>query len=303
MTCFSFSETTISPTIVFSWRAKVLAIALLFLTLITTVSTAPTDSGKRQAVKLPLLASSKYFYEAGSGSELGHYDQRYFAGAPVSYEVKGDTLRHMIRAYLTTFRQQNIDTWIAHGTLIGWYWNGRLLPWDWDLDVQVTGNTMAYLRENLNMTIHNYTAEAEDGSTIFRQYLLDVNPHSVEKFRGDGLNIIDARWIDVRNGLFIDITALHDTQPEIWGDKNGHYYATGELLPLRNTTFEDVPALIPHSYVSILAAEYGRTVLTSTNHQGCVPFSTTTATYTNFFLVTNGILLKSSGSRMTISKN
>ena len=32
----------------------------------------------------------------------------------------------MIRAYLTFFRENNMDTWIAHGTLLGWWWNGKV---------------------------------------------------------------------------------------------------------------------------------------------------------------------------------
>jgi len=256
---------------IFPRWTKILVGAVLSLALCTTVATIPTEFRNQNTVKAPLPNSAKYFHEAGYGNELGHYDHRYFAGAPVSYEIKLDTLQHMIRAYLTTFRLENVDTWIAHGTLIGWYWNGKLLPWDWDLDVQVTGNTMGYLRENLNMTYHNYTSEAEDGSPIFRQYLLDVNPHSSEELLGNGLNIIDARWIDVRNGLFIDITAVRETQfrtdSDIWSDKNGHYYTKEEVFPLRNTTFEGVPALIPHSYADILVEEYGQTVLTSTKHQ------------------------------------
>jgi len=251
---------------------KILLVALLSFALIISAATIPTDSRKQHAVKTLLLESGKYFHEAGPGYELGHYDHRYFAGAPASYEVKGDTLQHMIRAYLTTFNEKNVDTWIAHGTLIGWYWNSKLLPWDWDVDVQVTGNTMAYLRGNLNMTFHNYTGEAKDGSPISRQYLLDVNPHSVDEYFEDGQNIIDARWIDVNNGLFIDITAVRETRPKtnpgVLNDKNSHYYSEGELFPLRNSTFEGVPALVPYSYVSILTEEYGRAVLTSTTHQG-----------------------------------
>jgi hypothetical protein len=33
----------------------------------------------------------------------------------------------MVRAYLTFFREKKMDTWIAHGTLLGWWWNGQVL--------------------------------------------------------------------------------------------------------------------------------------------------------------------------------
>lgn len=56
---------------------------------------------------------------------LGHYDSRYFHGV-VDYDTRTDTLHHMIRAYLLFFREQGLETWIAHGTLLGWWWNGKV---------------------------------------------------------------------------------------------------------------------------------------------------------------------------------
>jgi hypothetical protein len=233
----------------------------------------------RLRVQNPQTPDGKYFHEPGGNDALGHYDIRYFLGQPVSYEVRSDTLHHMVRAYLTTFRERNVETWIAHGTLLGWWWNGKILPWDWDVDVQVSASTLTWLGKNLNMTMHNYTATAEDGTEIHRQYLLDINPNSKERDRGDGMNVIDARWIDVRNGLFIDITGLSETspstQPGIWVCKNYHRYRTRDLYPMRETVFEGVPALVPYSFDKILTEEYSGRALTSTFHEGSVsPLST-----------------------------
>jgi len=231
------------------------------------VARNPSEQGSA-----PSPSDLKYFHEPGGDDSLGHYDTRYFTGESVSYEVRGDTLYHMIRAYLSTFREQNIETWIAHGTLLGWWWNGKILPWDWDLDVQVSASTLVWLGENLNMTMHNYTATAEDGSPIHREYLLDVNPNSVERVRGNGMNVIDARWIDVRNGLFIDITALSETErqtsPGVWACKNYHRYHTSDLYPLRETVFEGVLASVPYSFDRILTQEYSGRALTSTFYEG-----------------------------------
>ncbi|APA13546.1 hypothetical protein sscle_11g083160 [Sclerotinia sclerotiorum 1980 UF-70] len=215
---------------------------------------------------------TKYFHEPGGDDSLGHYDIRYFQGNPVSYEEKQDSLRFLIKSYLTTFRERNIETWIAHGTLLGWWWNGKIMPWDWDLDTQVSAATLAWLGENMNMTMHNYTGRGEDGSTITREYLLDINPNHVERVRGDGMNVIDARWIDVRNGLFIDITGLAEvspsTQPGIWSCKNYHRYRTRDIYPLRETEFEGVPALVPYSFDRVLTDEYSPRALTKTLHEG-----------------------------------
>ena len=67
----------------------------------------------------------KYFHEPG-GSELGnHYDSRYHHGIQ-DYADKKDTQLHMLRAYLTFFREESLETWLAHGTLLGWWWNGKV---------------------------------------------------------------------------------------------------------------------------------------------------------------------------------
>lgn len=60
------------------------------------------------------------------GNQLGHYDRRYFKKI-VSDEERTETQLHMVRAYLEWFREKGLDTWIAHGTLLGWWWNGKVL--------------------------------------------------------------------------------------------------------------------------------------------------------------------------------
>jgi|TARA_R110002003_G_scaffold1048_21_gene22354 phosphorylcholine metabolism protein LicD len=217
---------------------------------------------------------------------LGHYDRRYFHGV-VTDEERTDTQAHMIRAYLTFFRSHGLDTWIAHGTLLGWWWNGKVLaeflvlqyctdirkrlPWDYDLDTQVSFATLKRLGETYNQTKYQYTSS--DGKTK-REYLIDVNPWIWERVRGNGMNIIDARWIDVRNGLFIDITGLSETRPDthpgVWSCKNYHDYKIEELYPMRESMFEGVMARVPYAYDKILTDEYHTTALVNTNFNGSV---------------------------------
>jgi hypothetical protein len=85
---------------------------------------SPADTLQKRGEK---KGDHKYFHEPGGDDILGHYDTRYFHGV-VSYEERTDTLTHMIRAYLNTFRELGLETWIAHGTLLGWWWNGKV--WD-----------------------------------------------------------------------------------------------------------------------------------------------------------------------------
>jgi hypothetical protein len=210
----------------------------------------------------------KYFHEAGSDVTLGHYDKRYFHGI-VSDTERRDTQSHMVRAYLNFFREHELDTWIAHGTLLGWWWNGKRLPWDTDLDTQVSDSTLQHLGAVYNQTRYPYVSF--DGA-VQREYLLDVNPWIWERVRGDGANIIDARWVDTRNGLFIDITGLAethpDTKPGIWSCKNYHRYHTSELYPMRETIFEGVSAKVPYNYDKILVDEYKEKALVDVEFAG-----------------------------------
>ncbi|KAF2964029.1 hypothetical protein GQX73_g9552 [Xylaria multiplex] len=79
--------------------------------------------------------------------------------------------------------------------------------------------------------------------------------------KGNGANVIDARWIDTSNGMFIDITGLRERDiersPGVWSCKNNHRYRTDELWPLRRTEFEGAEAWIPYAFDKVLADEYG----------------------------------------------
>ncbi|OJJ49879.1 hypothetical protein ASPZODRAFT_128436 [Penicilliopsis zonata CBS 506.65] len=210
-------------------------------------------------------AEYKYFHEPGRDDILGHYDVRFFT-EPVATEERTETLTHMVRAYLNFFTENDLETWIAHGTLLGWWWNGKILPWDWDIDTQVPDTTLARLGDDFNQTIVSYTSADKK---VKRKYLLDINPWSRQRERGKGHNIIDARWIDIKTGLYIDITGLSrlnpETEPDIWQCKNFHKYKVQDIYPLRKTTFEGTAAMVPFLYDSILTDEYSLRSLTATN--------------------------------------
>lgn len=218
------------------------------------------------------VGTPKYFHEPGGNDELGHYDERYFAGM-VGYDDHLVNLRHLVRSYLTVFRAIGVDTWLAHGTLLGWWWNGQIMPWDYDLDTQVTASSLLYLGEHYNRTMHEYRyLDPETNEERTKVYLLDVNPNIVERERGNGMNVIDARWIDTSTGMFIDITGLAERDPSrapgVWACKNNHRYKTTQLYPMRETEFEGVPALVPYEFDTMLVEEYGKKSLVTTNWQG-----------------------------------
>ncbi|PSK60434.1 Protein MNN4 [Elsinoe australis] len=204
----------------------------------------------------------KYFHEAHFHH---HYDGR-FAKSEVPYAERRETLIALIQSYLATMNEIGAETWIMHGSLLGWWWNKKIMPWDTDLDVMVSEQSADHLAKYYNMTVHHYKHE---GWNIGRDYMLEMNPYYTNTSIYDGLNKIDGRWVDMASGLFIDITVLHqDLEAQAAGHvgalfcKDNHTFTMDSIFPLRESVFENTPCLIPYSYTEILLEEYGPDSLT-----------------------------------------
>jgi hypothetical protein len=144
----------------------------------------------------------------------------------------------------------------------------QLLPWDWDVDTQVRDTTLVRLANEFNQTMSHYVSADKKYE---REYMLDINPWAYFRDNGPGHNIIDARWIDTTNGLYIDITALSvfdpRSKPDQWECKNHHKYKTEDLFPLRESSFEGVVSMVPYKYQEMLLEEYSLKSLTRTNYE------------------------------------
>ncbi|KAL3481874.1 LicD family-domain-containing protein [Aspergillus californicus] len=207
----------------------------------------------------------KYFQEPGSDQLHAHYDSRFYK-EPVPKEQRAPTLTHIVHSYFDYFNNNGLETWIAHGTLLGWWWNGKIMPWDWDIDTQVSEATLFRLADQFNGTVVQYNTT---DPVAEHSYLLDVNPWARQRDRGKGANIIDARWIDMKTGLYIDITGLSrldKDRPDEWGCKNYHKYMINDIYPLRQSTFENVAAKVPYSFEAVLTDEYHAKALTEPHH-------------------------------------
>ncbi|KAK1754622.1 mannosylphosphate transferase [Echria macrotheca] len=220
----------------------------------------------------------KYFIEPGTSESLTHYDARFFASVLPLGPLRTQALHSLIKSYLLTLTSLQVPTWLAHGTLLGWFWNGRIMPWDWDLDVQLSSSSLSQLSLSHNYTFWtldgNMTREGEEGG----RYLFDINPF-YDRERGEGVNVIDARWVDTLTGLFVDITGVKERDETegdgeggegkgVWSCKNWHRYHTREIWPLRETVFEGVKARVPWDFERVLAAEYGVKALVGMEWEG-----------------------------------
>jgi hypothetical protein len=245
----------------------------------------------------------------------------------------------MLKAYTDTMERIGVQTWIMHGCLLGWWWGRSLMPWDKDLDFLVEEEGARELGTWWNMTIHTFNArelglelapdneedhvkqignmldsehQDEDAETRSKRlaweeeirdkgkkYLIEVNPNYVNKSTSDIYNHIDIRWIDVSNGLYIDITTLHvapasrqdagaltdspyssthpsahETDPDAFETdillyvKDTHAYLSTQLFPLRQSTFEGVNVKVPYAYEELLLEEYGSDALIENWYNG-----------------------------------
>ncbi|KAA8914949.1 hypothetical protein TRICI_002785 [Trichomonascus ciferrii] len=200
--------------------------------------------------------SDKHFREvplkndrAGHGV---HYDWRFFNKLRHGKDHEA-FMHHLIRAWADFCDQENILSLISHGSLIGWYWNGMAMPWDADNDVQMPIMELDRFARKFNQTL--VVQDPKDGNG---RYLVDVSPWYVERGRGNGRNVIDARFIDIRSGIYLDITGLAITGAETnrVNCKNYHFYPISDISPARRSLYEGVNVYVPNAYESVLLSEY-----------------------------------------------
>ncbi|KAI9315036.1 LicD family-domain-containing protein, partial [Zopfochytrium polystomum] len=172
------------------------------------------------------------------------------------------TLRDLLASFSRLADSTFSPWWIAHGTLLGWWWGGAVLPWDDDVDVQMTLSDLLLLASRRNGTVWE------------GRYLFEVNPSVLVRYH-ERENTLDARFIDTVTGRMVDVTALagdgggrgderekeggggREAVPAVAACKSPHRYATREMFPLRRSVFEGVDVWVPYDARAVLVAEYG----------------------------------------------
>ena len=210
---------------------------------------------------LDLTRSPKYFFEPLTEydyrSVCRHIDLRFFQ----TIQTPGETnvaIESLVRAWSVFADSFKIKYWWAHGSLLGWHWNGMALPWDIDGDLQVPIKTMEMLAKHFNGTLI-----VQHPAIGNRSYYLDVNPYYYIRHpagqRTDNHNRVDARFIDIHTGSYIDITGVANAtryQRNILSCKGGHLMKYEDITPLTLTKFEGGNGYVPSNYKAILKSEY-----------------------------------------------
>ncbi|SCU86072.1 LAME_0D04390g1_1 [Lachancea meyersii CBS 8951] len=149
---------------------------------------------------------NKYFTEASHVTDythMGHhFDSRFFRGAVEHSDMRA-RLDAIARAWLNFVHSNGLSAWLSHGTLYGWMYNGMAFPWDGDHDMQMPIVHLNILAERFNQSLIVEDPEVGNG-----RFFLDVSNSITSRVHGNGNNNIDARFIDVDSGLYVDITGL-----------------------------------------------------------------------------------------------
>ncbi|KAG7884308.1 hypothetical protein KL938_002180 [Ogataea parapolymorpha] len=142
----------------------------------------------------------------------GHYDFRFFNGFVTESklneyddvnEKRKIMLHRIIHTWLQFTYKEGIVSFLAHGTLLSWYWNALVFEWDNDIDVQMP--IMDFDRFCMK---YNNSLIVEDVHHGYGKYYVDCGAYPTHRTKGNGRNNIDARFIDVDSGMYIDITGL-----------------------------------------------------------------------------------------------
>lgn len=237
-------------------------------------SIAPLD--EPTYYKLATLKKDKQNQDAG-----WHYEWRFFNGA-LRYLKEGYTMKQLeireqiildrlLRNWFRFAEEKGIISWIAHGPLLSWYWDGLMFPFDIDIDIQMPSAELNRLSQNYNMTL-----VVEDISEGYGKYLIDCASFLHHRDKGAKDNVIDARFIDVDSGTYIDITGLgknnekppaeYDTyirnrqaageEIQLYMDRRKHWLNFEKINPLRYSMISGVPAYVPNDIMVMLNYEY-----------------------------------------------
>ncbi|KAG7665485.1 uncharacterized protein J8A68_000887 [[Candida] subhashii] len=162
------------------------------------------------AIKWP----SKYFSEAlilksQRGFSAGsHYDWRFYNGNVVNSPKNDMSIHGLLKAMFKLANAYDIKCWIAHGSLLSWYWDGMKFPWDSDVDITMPIDELHKLARLFNQSLIVDFGNDIDSQIRYGRYFFDSSTFISRRTMENGRNVIDARLIDIDTGIYIDITGL-----------------------------------------------------------------------------------------------
>ncbi|KAH3660124.1 hypothetical protein OGAPHI_007329 [Ogataea philodendri] len=137
-----------------------------------------------------------------------HFDWRFFNGLDHPVESHQAVIHRIGRAWLRFCYQSGYRTFVAYGSMLGWIRNGLALPWDEDIDVIVSVDSLYKIARNHNQTLVVDVSQEDKYASGIGSFFLDIGSSFYSRVRGSGANAIDGRMIDTSSGVYVDITAI-----------------------------------------------------------------------------------------------
>ncbi|SCU86771.1 LAFA_0E02960g1_1 [Lachancea sp. 'fantastica'] len=226
----------------------------------------------------------KYFHEASDITSDGNkyqtfMDSRFFSGLIGDHWQRQRIFNALTRAWLHFVESENLASWLAHESLHGYLFTGSRFPWSPSTSFQMPLHDLGLLAKNFNQSL--VIAPANEGNG---RYFVDVQPFIASRNSADGVNNVDARFIDIDSGFYIDIFGLgysshpldalrfqnkygtdHGDRPNtedfkrehgILSERNGRGLLLAEISPLRLSRYHGLPVRVPLSTLTVLKDEY-----------------------------------------------
>lgn len=167
-----------------------------------------------------------------------HYDIRYYKQtlSISEIQVKLKDMFTILTKFLTKF---NVKCWLLFGTLLGYYRDGDMIPWDDDIDVGILFNDLNNLPQKYDI----------DG-----KYMWDRNPDARHCYH-DSNNIVIARLICMETGVFIDIFGQCINRDKVMSS-GGDIWDKNDIFPLIQTVFLDNIVYVPQNTKQVLLDVY-----------------------------------------------
>ena len=195
---------------------------------------------------IKLYNTPKFFNELHG---IHHLDKRY--GRPnLKIRHIQNSLVSLLHNFMYYCKINDIKPVLMYGGLIGYYFNGEMLPWDDDLDMILTEPYISRLK--------NYNSD---------DWLIEINPNSKEYSTYDVNNIISARVISKETGAFIDIL-FHAEIDNMLYCKDKNVYDKDDIYPLQKSKYYDIDIYLPNKIKECLIKRYGIRVLTPLSSEG-----------------------------------
>jgi hypothetical protein len=195
------------------------------------------------------------FYEKYKTPNYGHlYNKNQF-------ECCNKHLIYLLKKLCDASKKYNFKFFLDWGSLMGCLRNGKMIPYDVDIDIGICEEDLCNFKNSLNYLCNNGEQVRQNGAEMIIYQLSSINSIHIDIF------IFNKQ---TKNNKILYI-----------GNRNtpNSYFLKEDLFPLKKINFENMEVLIPNKSREYLERNYGK---------GCIENPITKHCYINDYVKRNG---------------